>query len=170
MREIIEQLIVHLSQDDDAWTKWWSEQLAAYVAISDQAHEEQYRQLRVMESAYAGMGSFNDIYLSDESERWKSKLYDAIQSQLRVAWKGIGNEYHEEEFDVIPVGAKVYMVKGANECYERNGSPSIIEYTKRHVYTVIDNKDVDITNMPLYTIQFNNSFRFIRHEALEYAE
>ncbi len=170
MRDIIEQMNLYLAEENEDWCKWWCEQLSKYESIPEESHEEIYKQLRVMESAYGGMMSFNDIRIGQETEKWKLKLFREIELRLRLFWKAIGNEHHTEPFTVMPIGAKVCMIKGKNGYIDRLGNPNFVDYAERHIYTIYKNDELDITNMPLYTIRLDNTYRSVRHEALEYAD
>lgn len=170
MRDIIKKMNHFLIHENEEWFQWWCEQLSKYESIPDGSHEDKYKRLRVMESAYGGMMSFNDIRIGNETKKFKLMLFNAIQHRLRLSWKAMGNEYHAEQFRIMPIGAKVYMIKGRNGYIDRNGNPNVVDYAERHMYIIYKNDDLDITNMPLYTIRNNNTYRSVRHDVLEYAE
>jgi hypothetical protein len=131
--------------------------------------DERYKFVREVESLYGGMGSLNDGPFSEAVEEKIKGFYQLIRSLLRVYWKTLGKEWHAEPFWVIPVGSLVKLVIGKKRMYESDEKPVLViddENSKRE-WIVIENNDLDITNMPQYMLRSECCYCIARQESIE---
>jgi hypothetical protein len=129
-----------------------------------------YQLARKIEQLFGGMGSLNDISLPGECERLHGELFAAVESVLRVYWRGLGRPSHEVRVPLLPVGAAVRLIPGKVQYYNRDESPVVVADTpevRRRTWRVVRYDGPDITNMPSYHLRSDNMFMSARHESLE---
>jgi hypothetical protein len=141
-------------------------QMANEIA-SDDSIQRKYKLAREIESLFGGMGSLNDITVPENCKHLHEKLFKALQGVLRIYWRALGHETHNEQFKLLPIGASVRLVLGKIRCFERNESPVVIQNASMDIWRVIRYEEPDITNMPSYLVQHENTFMTARHESLD---
>jgi hypothetical protein len=133
-----------------------------------------YQLARKIESLFGGMGSLNDIQLPEKCQRLHEELFSAVQGALRVYWRALGRQSHTGKVTPFPVGASVRLVPGAVRYFERDESPVVIQdtpaVTGQTWWRVVRYEGSDITNMPSYLVQHNDTFMTARHESLDLAK
>ncbi len=174
-----QQLIIHLKELSDALQSanpHWSKVLANFQnqltnnISSNSPIQARYLIAREIESIFGGMGSLNDIQLTENCERSRGQLFKSVEDVLRFYWRALGRETHDEKFDLLPVGASVRLVPGKIRYIERNEIHLLIDYNFKgvgQVWCVARYEGPDITNMPSYLVQHENVFMSARHECLE---
>lgn len=129
-----------------------------------------YQLARKIEGLFGGMGSLNDIEMPAECQRLHEELFTAVQNVLRVYWRELGRTTHSNQFSLLPVGANVRLIPGKVRYFNRDESPVIVPDTsavKSQTWRVLRFDGPDITNMPSYHLQCDNTFMSARHESLE---
>lgn len=131
--------------------------------------EQKYKFVRKVEGLYSGMGSLNDGPFSDRNEKKIAEFYDSIQNLLRVYWRSLGFEYHQESFEIFSKGTIVKLVPGKNRWFNRQGSPSLVreDVDSEKEWEIADVLGRDISNMPHYTLRTNGRICVARQEALK---
>jgi hypothetical protein len=143
---------------------------AAAEFSSSSPVSRRYQLARKIEQLFGGMGSLNDIPMPGDCQRLKSELFRAVEGVLRQYWRGLGRESHEHRGALLPVGAAVRLIPGKVRCYNRDESPVVVEDTaevQSQKWIIVRNEAPDITNMPSYHLQCDNTFMIARHESLE---
>jgi hypothetical protein len=131
-----------------------------------------YQLARKIEQLFGGMGSLNDISLPQECDWLRSQSFAAVEAVLRVYWRGLGRPSHHFEGTLLAVGAAVRLVPGKVRCYNRDETPVVVADSpavRNQVWRVVRYEGPDITNMPSYLLQRENTFMSARHEALGWA-
>ncbi len=131
---------------------------------------QRYQVARKIESLFGGMGSLNDINMPGECERLHEELFAAVNGILRVYWRALGHKCHAGNVTPLPVGASVRLVPGAVRYFERDESPVVIQDTpavRSQMWRVVRYEGPDITNMPSYLVQHDDTFMTARHESLD---
>jgi len=129
-----------------------------------------YQVARQIERLFGGMGSLNDIEMPGDCQRLHTELFAAIQSVLRVYWRALGRPSHTARITPMLVGTAVRLIPGTTRYFERDESPVVVEDTpavKSQTWRVVRYDGPDITNMPSYLVQHDNTFMSARHESLE---
>jgi hypothetical protein len=134
---------------------------------SDGSIQHKYELAREIESLFGGMGSLNDIELPKNCKRLHGELFKAVQDVLRIYWRALGRETHSGQFKLFPIGSLVHLVPGKIRYFERNEHPVIIQVGSTDIWRVVRYEEPDITNMPSYVVQHENTFMTARHESLE---
>ena len=132
-----------------------------------------YQLVRKIEQLFGGMGSLNDLAMSEECERLREELFAAVQAVLRVYWRGLGRPSHVFDTSPLPVGAAVRLIPGKVRYYDRYESPFVVADSaevRSQIWRVVRYEGPDITSMPCYLLQCDNTFMSARHEALELVE
>lgn len=128
-----------------------------------------YELARKIESLFGGMGSLNDIAMPGECQRLHEELFTAVQSVFRIYWRELGRTTNSEQFSLLPIGAAVRLIPGKVRYYNRDESPVVVSDTpavRNQIWRVLRFDGPDITNMPLYHLQCDNTFMSARHESL----
>jgi hypothetical protein len=144
-------------------------QMANEIA-SDDSIQRKYKLAREIESVFGGMGSLNDIALPKNCKHLHEELFRAVQNVLRIYWGTLGHETHSEKFKLMPIGASVRLVPKKVRYFERNEKQVIVEDSsaiREQIWQVIRYEGPDITNMPSYLVQHENTFMTARHESLD---
>jgi hypothetical protein len=171
-----EQLLESLKNYSDALRPielHWANVLANFKnqmtneIASDDSIQRKYKLAREIESLFGGMGSLNDIALPENCKHLHEKLFKAVRDVLRIYWRALGYETHNKQFKLLPIGASVRLVPGKIRYFERNESPVVIQNASTYVWRVVRYEEPDITNMPSYVVQHENTFMTARHESLE---
>lgn len=129
-----------------------------------------YQIARKIERLFGGMGSLNDIEMPGECQRLHTELFAAVQSVLRVHWRALGHPSHTARLTPLLVGAAVRLIPGTTRYFERDGSPVVVPDTpvvRSQTWRVVRYDGPDITNMPSYLVQHEDTFMSARHESLE---
>jgi hypothetical protein len=146
--------------------------LAAEVA-SGAPVGRRYQLAREIEGLFGGMGSLNDIALPGDCQRLHGELFKAVGNILRLYWRGLGRPTNTLQLSPLPVGATVRLIPGKIRYYNRDESPVIVEDTpavRNQTWHVVRYDGPDITNMPSYLVQCENTFMSARHESLAFAK
>ena len=105
--------------------------------------------------------------------RWPARrAFSAVKGVLRVYWRALGRQSHVGEVTPFPVGAAVRLVPGAIRYFECDESPVVIQDTpaaRSQTWRVVRYEGPDITNMPSYLVQHEDTFMTARHESLDLA-
>jgi len=142
---------------------------AASEFAGDAPVTRRYQIVREIEGVFGGMDSLNDISLTGECERFSSELFAAVQGVLRVYWRALGRQSHVGQVMLLPVGSAVRLVPGRIRYFERDESPVVIEDTptvREQTWRVVRHDGPDISNMPSYLVQHDDTFMSARHESL----
>ena len=153
--------------DNTQWANILSNLALEGKSIKDDKWKARYEFGRKVESIFGGMGSFNDIYVSNSAEEEKELLYEAVGRYLRECWIKIGkieNTIPDEE--LFCIGDRVNLIEGEVIYLNRNGSESKAPKSD-FTYVVVSIDTPDISGMPTYTIRFKNKYRSARHNALK---
>jgi hypothetical protein len=145
------------------------EEAAAEFASRSRVNRR-YQLARKIEGLFGGMGSLNDIEMPGECQRLHSELFDAVGSVLRVYWRGLGRPTHTVQVKLLPIGAAVRLIPGKVRYYNRDESPVVVPDTstvRDQTWRVVSYDGPDITNMPSYQLQCDNTFMSARRESLE---
>lgn len=129
-----------------------------------------YQVARKIESLFGGMGSLNDINMPGECKRLHEELFAAVKGVLRVYWRALGRQSYAGKVKPFPVGAPVRLVPGTVRYFERDESPVVIQDTptvRSQTWRVVRYEGPDITNMPSYLVQHDDTFMTARHESLD---
>lgn len=129
-----------------------------------------YQVARKIESLFGGMGSLNDISMPRECKRLHEELFAAVKGVLRVYWRALGRQFHAGKITPFPNGAMVHFVPGSVRYFERDELPVVIQDTpsvRSQTWRVVRYEGPDITNMPSYLVQHDNTFMTARHESLD---
>jgi hypothetical protein len=131
--------------------------------------ERKYQFALKVKSLWGGMGSLNDGPFSEANEKKILELYESIGDVLRVYWKVLGYEHHEEPFEIIPIGSVVRIVPGKIGHYQNDGKPHFIDEKENSNldWIIIGHLGRDITNMPLYSLKSGNFLMYTRQEGLK---
>lgn len=112
------------------------------------------------------MGSFREDCpeeLMDKSRGLISSTHDC----LRLCWQKSGKEtFNIPQEDLFSVGDKVNLVNGELLFLSFGGYKEVAAFEEIHTYEVIEYAGVDISNMPTYNIQYGQTIRPARHNAL----
>jgi hypothetical protein len=144
-------------------------EVAAEFACSSPVGQR-YQIARKIEQLFGGMGSLNDIVMPGECQRLHGDLFAAVESVLRVYWRALGRPSHDSRVRLLPVGAAVRLIPGMVRYYNRDESPVVVADTppvRTQTWRVVRYNGPDITNMPSYQLQCDNTFMSARHESLE---
>jgi len=128
-----------------------------------------YQFVREVEKLFGGMGSLNDINLPKECQRLHEQLFAAVQDVLRIYWRVLGGESHRNQIIPLPIGAEVRLIPGKVRYFEQNEMPVVVADNPAigdQIWCVVRYERLDITNMPLYLVQHENTFMTARHESL----
>jgi hypothetical protein len=142
---------------------------AAAEFASDAPVTRRYQVARKIEGLFGGMGSLNDIQLPGDCQRLHEELFSAANGALRVYWRALGRQSHVGNVTLFPVGAAVRLVPGAIRYFERDESLVVIQDTpavRSQTWRVVRHEGPDITNMPSYLVQHDDTFMAARHESL----
>jgi hypothetical protein len=96
-------------------------------------------------------------------------LFAAVQGVLRHYWRALGRQSHVGHVALLPVGSAVRLVPGRIRYFERDESPVVIEDTptvREQTWRVVRHDGPDISNMPSYLVQHDDTFMSARHESL----
>jgi len=129
-------------------------------------YENQYRFGRKVESIFGGMCSLNDISFSKKGLRKKKILYSTLQCFLRECWHQMDKEWNQvSPKDIFSVGENVQLIPGEviiiGRDEKRKRAPK-----SQMTYEITSINLPDITNMPTYTICWQNKLRLARPNAL----
>jgi hypothetical protein len=172
-------LLTNLRELSDALRPHNSHWASVLVTLHQEAADEfiggasvskRYQIARKIESLFGGMGSLNDIEMPGDCKRLHDELFSAVESVLRDYWRALGRESHTGTIRPLPVGASVHLVPGTVRYFERDESPVLVEdkpAVRSQLWQVVRYDGPDITNMPSYLVQHNETFMNARHEALE---
>jgi hypothetical protein len=125
--------------------------------------------VRKVEQLFGGMGSLNDMILPAHCEHLRNELYVAVQGVLRDHWRALGRESHMAGPEKFAVGAIVRLIPGAVRYIERDESEVVVPNTPDvadRTWKIVRLDGPDITNMPRYLIQHDNTFMSARQESL----
>ncbi|HMJ66845.1 MAG TPA: hypothetical protein VK615_16000 [Candidatus Binatia bacterium] len=174
-----ETLLASLQRLSDALRPHDSHWAGALAALHDEAAAEfasgapvsrRYQVARKIERLFGGMGSLNDIEMPGECQRLHTELFARVQSVLRVYWRALGRPSHTAQVAPLPVGTTVRLIPGTTRYFERGESPVVVADTpavRSQTWRVVRYDGPDITNMPSYLVQHDDTFMTARHEALE---
>ncbi len=115
------------------------------------------------------MGSLNDVPMPGDCQRLHEELFSAVEGALRLYWRALGRQSHDGKVTLFPIGAAVRLVPGAIRYFERDESPVVIQDTpavRSQTWRVVRYEGPDITNMPSYLVQHDDTFMAARHESL----
>jgi hypothetical protein len=129
-----------------------------------------YQFARKIEGLFGGMGSLNDIEMPEECQRLHEELFTTVQNVLRVCWRELGRTTCSNQFSLLPVGADVRLIPGKVRYFNRDESSVVVPDTsavRSQIWRVLRFDGPDITNMPSYHLQCDNTFMSARHESLE---
>ena len=162
----IKQLIEILPTDDN-WHTWWNKQLDQYNAINPDDFESKLQIVQEMMSSYGGMCTFNDTNYPKHIEDYKTEVYSKLKEGARDLWKMTGRESHnQEDFTRYSIGDSVNLVRGDVLFIDRMGQKHLADFVHNHDYVITDNTELDITGMPIYSINHGHSHRIARHTAI----
>jgi hypothetical protein len=174
-----DKLLASLKRLSDALRPHDSHWAGILAALHDEAAVEfssgspvgrRYQLARKIEQLFGGMGSLNDIAMPRDCQRLHSELFTAVESVLRHYWRGLGRTSHEHRGALLPVGAAVRLIPGKVRYYNRDESPVVVADTpavRSQTWRIVRHDGPDITNMPSYLLQRDNTFMSARHESLE---
>ncbi len=174
-----DKLLASLKRLSDALRPHDSHWAGILAALHDEAAAEfasglpvgrRYQLARKIEQLFGGMGSLNDIAMPGECQRLHSELFAAVESVLRTYWQRLGHASHGQRVSLLPVGAAVRLVPGKVRYYNRDESPVVVADTpavQSQTWRIVRYEGPDITNMPSYHLQCDNTFMLARHESLE---
>jgi len=164
--KFVSELIIMLPGGDN-WPAWWSQMYEKYKDADEFDYEERLRVVQGMMSCYAGMCSFNDTNYPAEIERFKGEIYLKLEAEARKFWKLTGRKsYSDDEFSKFSVGDKVHLLKDQILFIDRMGAEHRADFVHDHEYSIVENSDLEITGMPLYTVQHGHTYRVARHTGL----
>ena len=133
-----------------------------------------YNGVKSILSMYGGMGSINDQPFNNRTEKLKNELYLVAFDLLKIYWKNLGNEFHDDnEFSLFPIGAKVKLTPNTIRYFDNDEKPvytpdkHLLDQT---IWRIISNSSRDITNMPAYGINSNGTYSSARHNCLTLLE
>jgi hypothetical protein len=133
---------------------------------------QRYQLARKIQQLFGGMGSLNDIALPGDCQRLHSELFAAVEDVLRVHWRALGRTSHDARVTLLPVGTAVRLIPGKVRYYNRDESPVVVAdapEARSQKWRVVRYEGPDITNMPSYHLQCDNTFMIARHESLALA-
>jgi hypothetical protein len=142
---------------------------ASSELVNETLISSKYQLVREIEKLFGGMGSLNDINLPKECQLLHKQLFSAIQNVLRIYWRALGRESNHNQITPFPIGAEVRLIPGKVRCFERNEMPVVIAESsaiRGQIWRVVRYERLDITNMPLYLVQRENTFMEARHNSL----
>lgn len=166
------QLSNALQPHDSHWSNVLRKlhQEAAAEFASGSPVGQRYQLARKIEKLFGGMGSLNDIAMPKDCERLHEELFSAVQSVLRRYWTRLGKTTFAGKIALLPVGTSVRLIPGKVRCYNRDESTVVVLDTpavKSQTWQVVNYDGPDITSMPSYQLQSDNTFMSARHESLE---
>lgn len=177
-----QRLLVRLQRLSDALRPHDAHWAGVLATLHDEAAAEfadgspvarRYQLARKVEGVFGGMGSLNDIAMPGECQRLHGELFAAVGAVLRVYWRGMGRPSYDLRAPLLPVGAAVRLIPGTVRYYNRDESPVVVTDTpavRTQTWRVVRYEGPDITNMPSYLVQQDDTLMTARHESLELAE
>ena len=129
-----------------------------------------YQLVREIEKVFGGMGSLNDLNLPKECQPFHEQLFIAVNDVLRIYWRALGRESHRHQIAPLSIGATVRLVPGKIRYFERNEMPVVVTDNSafgNQIWRIARYEGLDITNMPSYLVQHENTFMTARHESLK---
>jgi len=174
-----ERLLANLQRLSDALRPHDSYWAGVLMTLRDEAAGEftsgapasrRYQVARKIERLFGGMGSLNDIEMPGECQRLHTELFAAVQSVLRVCWRALGRPSHSTYVTPLPVGSAVRLIPGMTRYFEPDESPVLVADTpavRSQTWRVVRCDGPDITNVPSYLVQHDDTFMSARHESLE---
>jgi hypothetical protein len=172
-------LLASLQSLSDALKPYDSHWSGVLATLHDEAAAEfasgspvsrRYQLVRQIEGLFGGMGSLNDIEMTGGCQQLHDELFAAVNSVLRFYWRGLGRPSHHFQAAPLPIGASVRLIVGTVRYFNRDESPIVVEdnpVVKGQTWRVVRYEGPDITNMPSYLLQNDNTFMSARHESLE---
>lgn len=106
-------------------------------------------------------------YAPSELSKDIDALIAATNSYFRLCYKGMGNETHNiDPSELFKVGDEVYLVQKELMSLSNYGREEYVDIVTRHIYTIKEVLDNDVSNMPQYIVESGRFSRRARHNAL----
>lgn len=173
--ETLESLYQRLVNDNHLYNYTINGRFVTFKqSVSNGTLNEKYYEVKNILSMYGGMGSLNDVINSGELKKLVEILYKKSCDLLRIYWRYLGNEFHEDdEYIIIPIGTKVKLINNMIMLHDSDQKHSFTYFERpedKTVWEVVSNHYRDITNMVEYRIKNGATYQLARHTSLEICE